>query len=186
MSKILYENHLEKTGEIVEYSEWILTEKRYKGQLRKFESYWDVLKRYGFVGLASYIVGGSAISSTGGLLAVPISFVLYAAFRKYSDDCEDECKGNTLCFNKCYKRACGPVIKTIAKEISAIKSSTKIDAKTKRKVLVKLNKELVKWVKRYNKYDKAIKKIQLDDRNEEAEMKANSIRQRALFYGGDI
>ncbi len=184
-NKILYENYLKDSGEILTEAEWILNEKRYSGKMRKFESYWEKLKRYGVVGLAAYITGVAASSLTGGLLGVPIGFVLYAGYRKNTDICKAQCNNDRLCFNRCYLNACKPVINQIAQEINNVKKYNKIDPEEKRKMLIKLNKELNKWVKRYNKYKHKIKKIVNDEMESTKKIASNSSKNRARYYGGE-
>ncbi len=184
--KILYENYLKDSGEIITETEWMLSEKRYEGKMKKFESYWKGLKRYGIFGLAAYVVGTAVVgTATGGLLSVPLGLILYAGYKSYSDSCKTKCSGNILCFNKCYLAACIPVIQQIDKEISTVKSSKSIDDETKKKTLKKLNKELTKWVKRYTKYKKKIIEIQEREAREERETAINASKERARYYGGN-
>jgi len=185
-NKTIYENYLKESEEIISETEWMLNEKRYSGKMKKFESYWNGLKRYGIFGLASYLVGSIAAGTiTGGLFAVPLAFILYAGYRKYSDSCKTRCNGNILCFNKCYLNACIPVIKQIDKEISTVKSSKEIDGETKKKILKKLNKELVKWVKRYNKYKNKIEQIIYAEAQKDKEDAIKAKKERDRYFGGN-
>jgi len=186
-NKILYETHLEETGEILNEAEWLLMEKRYSGKMRKFESYWDAIKRYGIIGLVSYITGAGAVTVTGGLLSVPIGLIFYAGYRKYTDKCTEPCNGTQgkICFYICYLNACKPIIKEVYKEIQVVKKS-EVKQEVKVRVLQKLNKELIKWVERYNKYEKKIKKFKLDKKKNEREHKQLTKKARARYYGGII
>jgi hypothetical protein len=156
MTKILHEDYLQETNDIISLEEWILTEKKVK----KMGSYWDAMKRYGIVGLASYISGDRTIkdNATGGVLSVPLSVILYAGYRKHADACTDKCKDNILCKQRCYLKSCSIVIKEIYNSIQDVKSKVE---KPKR-VLKKLDKQLIKWVKRYNKHKVKIKKFSKD------------------------
>jgi len=185
MSKILYEQYLQESGEILSEAEFVLMEKRYSGKMRKFESYWNAMKRYGIVGLAAYAAGATAATATGGILSIPLGFILYAGYRKYSDKCKKQCN-NKLCVNKCYMKACIPVIKEIDKEQKVVKSSKELDPIEKKKVLKKLNKELEKWVKRYNKYKSKVNKLQAQYKEEERQELTNANRERARYYGGEV
>jgi len=185
-NKLMYENHCIDTGEILNEAEWILTESRYSGKMRKFESYWDGLKRYGILGMAAYIGGAAAAGVTSGILSIPLGLILYAGYRKHSDKCQKQCKGDKLCYNKCYLLACIPVIKEVDKEIKVVKAAKSIDPKEKKKALKKLNKELNKWVKRYNKYKSKIDTMKRKQIESDKKLKVNSARERARYYGGDV
>lgn len=162
-NKILYETYLKETKDLISLEEHVLTEKK----LKKMGSYWDAMKRYGIVGLASYMSGDRTIndSATGGVLSVPLSVILYAGYRKISDACSDKCETD-LCKQNCYLRSCSLVIKEIYDSMQDVKSKTR-DSK---KMLKKLDKELVKWVKRYNKHKKSIQKIKAEAKKPESNM----------------
>jgi hypothetical protein len=172
--KLLYETYLEKTGDRISFEEWILSESKVK----KLGSYWDAMKRYGIVGLASYISGNKSItdSATGGVLSVPLSMVLSAGYKKTSSICASRCK-NQLCKQKCYLNSCGIVIKEIHDAMKDVKSKTK-DSK---KILKKLDKQLVKWVKRYNQHRSKIKELV----DEEQKPDNNSVASMAKYYVGN-
>ena len=149
---ILYETYLKETGDLISIEEWVISESK----LKRMGSYWDVMKRYGIIGLASYMSGAKSIedNATGGLLSVPLSVILYAGYRKTSETCLKRCE-NTLCKQTCYLRSCSLVIKEIYDSMKEVKSKTK----ESKKMLAKLDKELIKWVKKYNHHKKIIKEI---------------------------
>jgi hypothetical protein len=152
--KLLYEAYLKETGDLISIEEWILSESKVK----KMASYWDAMKRYGIVGLASYLSGDKDLkdSASGGLLSVPLSMILSAGYKKTSHACAAKCE-NQLCKQKCYLKSCGLIIKEVHDSMKDVKSKTRnIDT---RKILAKLDKQLVKWVKRYNHHKVEIKKL---------------------------
>jgi len=177
-NKILYEIYIRESGDIITPPEWMLSEDQFIGKRKKFESYWRSLKQYGIFGLASHIMGDKPGSVNTGILSIPISFILYAGFKKYLNDCKDNCK-EKLCVDKCHLQACIPIIKDLDREIKTVRSS-KLEPKIKKKVLIKLNKQLEKWVKRYNRYKEIVKKqVQYNATH----TKTDSAK--AFYYGED-
>lgn len=176
-NKILYENYIQETNELISLEEWVLTE----AKLKKMSSYWDAMKRYGIVGLASYLSGDKDIkdSASRGLLSVPLSLILYSGYKKTSNNCVSKCK-TQLCKQKCYLSSAGLVIKEIHSAMQDVKSKTRT-LETK-KMLNKLDKQLVKWVKRFNKHKAKIKKIIEDDKKNS---NINSVAGMARYYIGN-
>ena len=172
----LYETYLKESGDLISLEEWIISESKVK----KMASYWDAMKRYGIIGLASYLSGDRDIkdSASGGLLSVPISMILSAGYKKTSDVCASKCE-TQLCKQKCYLKSCGLVIKEVHDAMQDVKSKSRtIDT---RKILKKLDKQLVKWVKRYNHHKTKIKEIV----NAERKPDKNSAESMARYYVGN-
>ena len=180
-NKILYENYLKESGEIISLEEWILTES--KPKMKKMTSYWDALKRYGIVGLASYITGDVSTidSATSGILSIPLGLIFYAGYRRHNEVCQDNCT-TIMCSYNCYLKSCGSVIKEIYNSIVIIKSKPG----DQRKVIKKLDKHLVKWVQRYNKYKRKIKALNKSMRQDKKTLKRKAVAARARYYGGTI
>ena len=180
-NKILYENYLKESGEIISLEEWLLTESKVK--MKKMESYWDALKRFGIVGLASYIIGdvSTVDSATGGVLSIPLSLIFYAGYKRNTERCQDKCT-TVICNYKCYLKSCGLVIKEIYNSINIVKSRPG----DQRKVIKKLDKQLVKWVQRYNKYKRKIKNFKKQIKQDKKVLKKKSIAARARYYGGSV
>lgn len=178
-NKILYENYLKESGEIISLEEWILTES--KSKMKRMESYWDAMKRFGIVGLASYISGDKSTvdSASGGLLSVPLGLIFYAGYKKNTEACQDKCK-TIMCNYNCYIKSCGLVIKEIFDSINIVKSKPG----DQRKVLKKLDKQLIKWVERYNRYKRKIKQLKKRIRQDKKTLKQKASAARARYYGG--
>lgn len=179
---LLYETYLKESGEIITLEEWLLYES--KSKLKKMESYWNALKRYGIIGLTSYITGGeeSVIDSvSGGSLPIPLSLILYAGYRKNVNVCIKQCNTD-LCDYKCYIGSCGEVIKQIYKSKNIIRSKSGNHSKA----IKKLDKEMMKWVKRYNKYKTKINQIEKQKAVDNEQLKKKEISARARYYGGSI
>jgi hypothetical protein len=172
--KLLYETYLKETGDIITLEEWILSESK----IKKMTGYWDALKRYGFIGLASYLSGDKDIkdNASRGLLSVPLSLILYAGYKKTSDPCINKCD-TPLCKQKCYLGSCGLVIKEIHGAIQDVKSKTR--TLETRKALKKLDKQLIKWVQKFNKHKIKMKKI-IEIEKKEAE--TNSVAGMARYF----
>jgi hypothetical protein len=179
-NKILYENHLKKSGEIISLEEWMLSESKSKLKLKKMTSYWDALKRYGIIGLASYITGDKSTVdlASGGLLSIPLGLIFYAGYKKSNEACIHNCT-TVLCDNKCYLKSCVIIIKEIYTSINIVKAK----AGDQRKVLKKLDKHLIKWVQRYNKYKIKIKKIKKQMSDDKKELLQKAKAARARYYG---
>lgn len=181
-SKILYENYLLESEEIISLEEWMLSESA-GAKLKKMGAYWDALKRFGIVGLAAYITGDKSTvnSATGGVLSIPLSLIFYAGYKKSVDSCAKECDTN-VCKYKCYLKGCGIVIKEIYDSINIVKSKPG----DQRKVLKKLDKHLVKWVTRYNKYKRRIKLGTKQMKHDEKMLKKKAVAAKLRYYGGAI
>ena len=178
-TKILYENYLKESGEIISLEEWILSESK----LKKMNSYWDALKRYGIVGLASYITGDTTTvaSATGGVLSVPLGLIFYAGYKRSTDACQENCK-TVICNYNCYLKSCAIIIKEIYNSINIIKTRSG----DQRKVLKKLDKHLIKWVSRYNKYKRKIKNFNKRIKRNEKTLKKKALAAKVRYYGGTI
>jgi hypothetical protein len=187
-NKTLYENYLKSTGDIISMEEWLLTEGvgvgvRKKSKLKQMEVYWNVLRRSGLVKLAAYITGDQTIaaSASGGFFSVPLSLILYTGYRKSVDICTDKCTNN-LCNQKCYLDSCGMIIKEVYDAIRSVRSRKK----DKEKALKKLDKELVKWVKRYNTHKAEIARIIRKRERDQKELFDKSEKARERYYSGSV
>lgn len=180
-TKILYENYLEESGEIISLEEWMLSEGKSKSKLLKMNSYWDALKRFGIIGLAHYISGDQSTvdSASGGILSIPLGLIFYAGYRKNVDVCKQNCT-TYMCEYKCYLKSCILVIKEIYDSINIIKTRSG----DQRKALKKLDKHLIKWVKRYNKYKSKINSYKSQERKDKKILKHKAVAARARYYGG--
>ncbi|RLD67286.1 MAG: hypothetical protein DRI84_02945 [Bacteroidetes bacterium] len=180
-NKILYENYLKESGEIISIDEWLLTES--KSKMKKMKGYWNALRRYGIVGLAAYAVGNVSTvnSATGGILSIPLGLIFYAGYKTNSEVCQDKCT-TFMCSYKCHLKSCGLVIKEIYKAIGVVKTRPG----DQRKVLKKLDKHLVKWVQRYTKYKRKIKYFKKQIKQDKKTLKQKSIAARARYYGGNV
>lgn len=178
--KILYENYVKETGLILTLEEWLLIE-RSGPRLKKMESYFDALKRFGIVGLASYISGDKTIkdSAEGGILSIPLGLILYAGFNKMTNECKDNCD-TIICIANCNITSCGHIIKQIVAAINSVKAKPGYNLKS----IKKLNKQLENWVKKYNKYNKRIINLKKTKKDKIRKLKIRAKRAKDRFYAG--
>lgn len=149
-----YLDEIERTGELITYKEWTLIQ---EAGFRELEPAGKKWLKYGLAA----VIGASAAAATGGAVlapyaAVPLATWLLFLYRRHTDTCVRRCGGishkrrSSKCYNTCYMRASKEVLTRIKRDKAQLRKIA--DAEQRRRLAVKLNKEEIKYKKKYDTY----------------------------------
>lgn len=178
-------NKFEKTTLLFEYSQFckridgLIDLKEYEilkeeAQYRELEPKWKSWLSTGIAGVAALIAGRAAmghkltksgwskggtvknaVSTSAGLLSIPIGIFLAKLYRKETDRCGNACGKDRVCYYKCYVGAADRAIAKVKKDIAQVSKISENNEEEN-----KMHKKLLNQLRFYQaKRDSFVKKL---------------------------